>query len=80
MALKLGMATKPKRPRDFNQLAKLIVDIAVGDAPPDTPQTKRQVASSKGGVKGGAARKKALTPEQRSEIAKKAAAARWAKK
>ena len=77
MALESGMAIKPKRPRDFNQLAKLIVDIAVGDAPPDTPPTKKQVASSKGGIKGGAVRKNVLTPEQRSEIAKKAAAARW---
>jgi hypothetical protein len=33
-----------------------------------------------GGAKGGKARAAALTPEQRSEIAKKAAAARWAKK
>ena len=33
-----------------------------------------------GGLKGGKARAKKLTPEQRSEIAKKAAEARWAKK
>lgn len=71
------MTTRPKRPRDINQLAKLIVDIAVGDAPPDAVPTKKQVAGSKGGIKGGAARKAALTPEQRSEIAKKAASARW---
>ena len=32
---------------------------------------------SKGGKKGGKARAKALTPERRSEIAKKAAKARW---
>ena len=31
----------------------------------------------KGGLKGGKARAAKLTPEQRSEIAKKAAAARW---
>ena len=30
-----------------------------------------------GGLKGGKARAKALTPQQRSEIAKKAAKARW---
>jgi len=73
------MATRPKRPRDFNQLAKLIVDIAVGNAPPDTPTTKRQSASSKGGIKGGAERAKKLTAKQRSEIAKKAAQVRWKK-
>lgn len=33
-----------------------------------------------GGLKGGAARAKVLTPEQRSEIARKAVVARWAKK
>ena len=32
-----------------------------------------------GGLKGGKARAEALTPERRSEIAKKAAAARWRK-
>jgi len=33
----------------------------------------------KGGLKGGAARAASMTPEQRAEIAKKAAAARWKK-
>ena len=33
-----------------------------------------------GGLKGGAARAKALTKKQRSDIAKKAAAKRWAQK
>lgn len=33
-----------------------------------------------GGLKGGAARAKSLTAQQRSEIAKKAAAKRWGKK
>jgi len=34
----------------------------------------------RGGKKGGKARAEKLTPEQRSEIARKAANARWAKK
>ena len=34
----------------------------------------------RGGLKGGKARAAKLTPEERSEIAKKAAQARWAKK
>ena len=65
----------PKRPRDPNQLAKLIVDIATGgieEAPHDA-----EPKGSKGGQKGGPARAAKLTPEQRSEIAKKAAASRW---
>jgi len=35
-------------------------------------------ASTKGRARGGVARAAALTPERRSEIARKAAAARWA--
>ena len=73
--------TNPKRPRDTNQLAKLIVDIATGettDTKPDDGKDPAAVAlGRKGGLKGGAARAKKLTAEQRSEIAKKAAKARW---
>lgn len=65
----------PKRPRDPNQLAKSIVDLATGPA-----EDKKPLASArKGGLKGSKARMKALTPEQRSEIARTAAAARWKK-
>ena len=70
---------KPKRPRDTNQLAKYIVDLATGEAPPDSEPTERQVASRAGGLKGGEARAAKLTPEKRSEIAKRAAARRWGK-
>ena len=65
----------PKRPRDPNQLARSIVDLATGEA-----EDKKPLASArKGGLKGSKARMKALTPEQRSEIARTAAAARWKK-
>jgi hypothetical protein len=76
----------PARPKnlDTNQLAKRILDEATGDEPkaepPITQPPKNRAAvalGKKGGKKGGAARAAALTPEQRSEIAKKAAAARW---
>lgn len=77
------MATHPKRPRDVNQLAKLIVDISTGeveDENPDAGKNPNKIESGrKGGVVGGAKRAQSLTPEQRSEIAKKAAAARWTK-
>jgi hypothetical protein len=66
---------KPKRPRDPNQLAKLMVDIASGEEE-DAEETKLQKRAAKGGV----GRSKALTPEQRSEIARVAAQARWKKK
>lgn len=75
------MATNPKRPRDPNQLAKLIADIATGEveeAKPDEGKDPAAVAlGRKGGLKGGAARAKKLTAEQRSAIAKKAAKTRW---
>jgi len=69
----------PKRPRDPNQLAKLIVDIATGEVeePPFILQEDRKGAP--GGLRGGVARAKKLSPEERTEIAKKAAASRWVK-
>ncbi len=80
-------AKRLKRPRDPVQLGKLIGDILTGqveDHAPDRPEnsTKDQAAVSlgrRGGLKGGAARAKSLSPERRSEIAKKAAAKRWEK-
>lgn len=74
----------PKRPRDANQLGKLIVDLATGDKQEETPQESHKnphaVALGKlGGSKGGKARAAKLTPEERKEIARKAAKARWAK-
>lgn len=68
----------PKRPRDANQLAKLMVDIATGEEAGEelTPAQKK---ASKGGQKGGKARARALSPAERSEIASIAAQARWKK-
>jgi len=68
----------PKRPRDPNQLAKAIVDIATGQAP-EGPSRAVVARARKAGAKGGPARAMKLTPEQRSEIARAAAAARWKK-
>jgi hypothetical protein len=75
------MRPMAKRPRDPNQLAKLIVDIATGqiETPPeeDGKNPGMVALGRKGGLKGGKARAEALTPEQRSEYAKRAARARW---
>lgn len=71
------MALHPKRPRDINQLAKLIVDLSTGEAE-EAPVTPAAEAGRKGGLKGGAARAKVLTAKRRQAIAKKAAKARWA--
>ena len=59
-----------KRPRDPNQLAKLIVDIAVGDVVDEEPQPE-------GRARSGHARAASMSAERRAEIARKAAAARW---
>ena len=75
------MATRPKRPRDPNQLAKLIVDLSTGetqDRDPGAGKNPAAVALGKlGGVKGGKARAKKLPARRRKAIAKAAAAARW---
>jgi hypothetical protein len=63
---------KPKRPRDTNQLAKFIVDLTTGEES-EPELSVKQKAGQKGGLKGGEARKAALSPERRSEIAQKAA-------
>lgn len=73
--------TTPKRPRDANQLAKLVLDIATGEEPeamPEEVEPKLEAAVIRG-RKGGKARAKALSEEERSEIARKAAEARWGK-
>lgn len=79
--------SRKPRPRDPNQLAKLIIDIATGqvdDKPEPRPEDagKDPAAVSlgrRGGLKGGRARAAKLNPEQRREIAQRAAAKRWEK-
>ena len=80
------MTKHPKRPRDLNQWAKRMVDIATGDVsdrePTPEEQGKDPAAVSlgrRGGLKGGKARASGMTPERRAEIAKQAAQKRWGK-
>lgn len=73
-----AMTDTPKRPRDPNQLAKLIVDIASGEEI-DTPPPPKDPAAQAMGKKGGKARAASMSPERRAEIARKAAAKRWSK-
>jgi hypothetical protein len=66
-----------KNPRDVNELAAAIVSEATADA--NEGKNPHAVALGRlGGKKGGPARAKKLTPEQRREIARKAAKKRWA--
>lgn len=70
-----------KRPTDVNELAHRLVDEATGEAPPFDPDEGKDPAAvalgRKGGLKGGKARAAKMTPEQRSEAARKAAHVRW---
>lgn len=73
---------KPNLREDANQAAHRTLLAAIGEEPESEPEPARDpraLNGQKGGLKGGNARAAALTPEQRSEIAKKAAAARWGK-
>ncbi len=76
-------SSKPKRPADFNARAFQSVAILTGTAPEPEPEDPVKAAAAllgrHGGLKGGKARAASLTPEQRREIAQKAAAARWKK-
>lgn len=74
---------KKKHPADINKLAKSIVDLATGKDQEEENEPEKNphaVALGRlGGKKGGKARAEKLTKKQRSEIAKKAAKARWKK-
>ena len=74
------MLKRPPRPRDPNQLGKLIVDISVGaveDSVPTPEEESKDPAAVAMGRKGGAARARNMTPERRAEITRKAAERRW---
>lgn len=75
------MALGPKRPRDANQRAKLLVDIATGAIVDELGKSKKTGTAKgrAGGRKGGPARSRSLSPEQRADIARIAAEARWKK-
>jgi len=81
------MARKKKRDYDFSVTAYRVVQEATGQGEPEAKQTKPELIDGKnphavalgrlGGLKGGKARASKLTPDQRKEIAKKAAESRW---
>ncbi len=73
---------RPKRPRDPAQLAKLIIDIASGeveDREQSPEEHGKDAAAAALGRLGGKARAQKMSPEQRSEIARGAARARYSK-
>ena len=78
------MANQPKRPRDPNQLARLMVQIATGEAEVSPVRKDKDPLAvelgRRGGLKGGKARSAALTSDQKRNIAQAAAKARWGKR
>jgi hypothetical protein len=76
------MAKRSSKPRDTNSLAAAIVAQSTdpedqGEDPYEGKNPAAVELGKLGGAKGGKARAEKLTPEQRSEIAKNAAQARW---
>ena len=77
--------TRPRRPRDANQRAKSIVDIATGDTEEDNTEGKDPSAverGRKGGKVGGKERAIRMSAEERREASRKAAQAaqaRWSR-
>lgn len=73
--------SRKRKSRDINILASEIVEQATGEVAPKPGNSSKNPAAVAlgrlGGLKGGKARASKLTPEQRKEIAKKAAEARW---
>ena len=80
-------SSKKTEDSEHQQIARSVLDAVAPDAEPDNQAQERPAEKAKnpaavalgrlGGLKGGKARAEKLTPEQRSAIAKKAAAARW---
>ena len=64
-----------KRPGDVIGAAIMVAKIATGEVEDTADETKAHHRA--GGKKGAASRAQALSPERRSEIARKAAAKRW---
>ncbi len=72
---------KPKRRPDLAQPAKRTVDNPAGEGPTPRPDAGKDPAAvalgRKGGLIGGKVRAANMSKRQRSDAAKRAAAARW---
>ncbi|MFC1910490.1 hypothetical protein ACFLXC_04300 [Chloroflexota bacterium] len=77
------MDKRKKKDHDFAVNAFRVVQEATGQCEPESSKPRKDYdyksLGRKGGLKGGKARASKLTPEQRKEIARKAAKARWQK-
>ena len=66
-----------KRPADVIGAAIRVARIATGEEPEEITDDGKDKAAQALGKRGGRARAEKLTPEQRAEIARKAALRRW---
>jgi hypothetical protein len=78
------MPKRSSKTKDPVKNALRVVEAAIGEPLHPKPRKRRKnphavALGRKGGLKGGTARAANLTPEQRSQIAKMAAEARWRK-
>ncbi|MSV29399.1 MAG: hypothetical protein EXQ52_11765 [Bryobacterales bacterium] len=81
------MPTRSSKAHDFATIARSVAEQAIGEkfdgSPLDDPNSGKNPAAvalgKLGGAKGGKARAEALSPEQRTDIARLAAVARWKK-
>ncbi len=71
------MPKRAKRPRDLNSLAASIVEDATDERTDPETETPQARAGRLGGLNGGKARAEKLSPDERSDIARRAARARW---
>ena len=69
-----------KRPADAVGAAVMVAKIATGEVEEPTNDDGKNKAAVELGRRGGQARAAKMTPEQRSEIARRAAEARWHKR
>lgn len=83
-----SMSKRPGEKRDFMQVARDVVEQAIGEhmdgspleaPPPDLRSPKAVSRGRKGGKTGGKARAAKLTSAERTAIARKGAIARWKK-
>lgn len=77
------MPKRSSKPTDPNRAAFAILNEATGEDAPAEPEREKDPAAvslgRRGGLKGGAARAAALSPEERKRIATDAARKRWGK-
>jgi hypothetical protein len=78
------MPKRSSKQKDTQELARGVLDAVTGESKPKPVEPEKNPAAvalgKLGGLKGGKARAKKLSKEQRSAIARKAAQSRWGRR